>query len=232
METLVTLLLFLVSLSFLLKLSQGSTLQIFATAISMAVATVLSEPWAIEQSRTQIADWLANPALMQDTSVLLTLDVALLLSYYWLSVKQSTLSTRYPRLWAVLRWYPMLTGFVVCFSAQVALLFALPGVDFWLISILCALLCFVLIVGACYGLRYLLPEGELRAELGFLSAVVTALVGTISTVHGQTTATAVTTIDWTAMGFDTLLFITCALVGWLYYRWRTWRTARKQNLNP
>lgn len=227
METLVILLVVLVSISFILKLSHGDTLQVIATAAIAAVATLLLEPLAIEQSRTQIADWLANPTLMRDTSVLLTLDVALLLTYYWLSVKQSTIAIRWPRLWTILRYYPMLTGFVVCFSVQVALIFALPGVDFWLTTIMCALGIFVAIVVLSYGARWLLPETELRSEIGFLAAVATALVGTIATVHGQTFTAPEFTPDWHALGFDVLLALLLSLIGWAYYRFRLWRNRSK-----
>lgn len=43
-------------------------------------------PYAIQQSKTQIADWLADAQLMLDTSVVLTVEVALQMAFCMLAV--------------------------------------------------------------------------------------------------------------------------------------------------
>ena len=43
-------------------------------------------PYAIQQSKTQIADWLADVQLMLDTSVVLTVEVALQMAFCMLAV--------------------------------------------------------------------------------------------------------------------------------------------------
>lgn len=72
-----------VGLSTLLKLSLAAPRVRWAT-IALCVGFVgFALPWAVEQSKTQIEAWLANPDLMRDTAVVLSLDVALLLAYAW-----------------------------------------------------------------------------------------------------------------------------------------------------
>ena len=48
-----------------------------AIAVVATLFVGLMWPYAIQQSKTQIADWLANVQLMLDTSVVLTVEVAL-----------------------------------------------------------------------------------------------------------------------------------------------------------
>ena len=77
METAVIVLMVLVLFNFVLKLSFLHIRETMALAVVALLVVALSWPLAIEQSRTQIADWLNNQQQMLDTAVLLTIDTAL-----------------------------------------------------------------------------------------------------------------------------------------------------------
>ena len=81
METVVILIMFMVSLSFVLKLTFMRPWQMLAEAIILAFATISTTDIAISQSKIQISEWLQTPDLMLDLAVILTLDVALQIAF-------------------------------------------------------------------------------------------------------------------------------------------------------
>ena len=77
METVVLVLMILVCFNFMLKQTYRKLRSVLAISVICALFVGLMWSYAIEQSKTQIADWLANPALMLDTSVVLSVEVVL-----------------------------------------------------------------------------------------------------------------------------------------------------------
>lgn len=137
MQTLVFVLMLLVCFNFLLKQTYNKRWAVGITTLACALWTGLSWPYAILQSKTQIADWLANPALMLDTSVILSVEICMQLAFCLLAVHLMTGGT-VPRrtLWIYrfLRWFPGLLIFPVLFSGLVALIFSFPGTSFSLLA--------------------------------------------------------------------------------------------------
>lgn len=137
MQTLVFVLMLLVCFNFLLKQTYNKRWAVGITTLACALWTGLSWPYAILQSKTQIADWLANPALMLDTSVILSVEICMQLAFCLLAVHLMTGGT-VPRrtLWIYrfLRWFPGFLIFPVLFSGLVALIFSFPGTSFSLLA--------------------------------------------------------------------------------------------------
>ena len=71
MDTVVLVLMILTAFNFLLKQTFWKAMAVGILSIACALFAGLTWPYAIEQSKTQIADWLGNPSLMLDTSVFL-----------------------------------------------------------------------------------------------------------------------------------------------------------------
>lgn len=92
MDTIIWLLIILITLNFLLKQTFWTWKANLCTAIASAAFAMLMWRYAIQQSKTQIADWLNNPALMLDTSVILTAEVALQMAFCLLSVHVANMS--------------------------------------------------------------------------------------------------------------------------------------------
>ena len=137
MQTLVFVLMLLVCFNFLLKQTYNKRWAVGITTLACVLWTGLSWPYAILQSKTQIADWLANPALMLDTSVILSVEICMQLAFCLLAVHLMTGGT-VPRrtLWIYrfLRWFPGFLIFPVLFSGLVALIFSFPGTSFSLLA--------------------------------------------------------------------------------------------------
>lgn len=216
METVVVVLMILVCFNFMLKQTYRKQWSVATIAVVCALFVGLVRPYAIEQSKTQIADWLANPALMLDTSVILSLEVVLQMAFCMLAAHVLTTGPIKKRtLWAyrALRWFPGILIFPVLFSGLVYLIFSFPGVSFSLIAWSMAGGVLVLIPAGTLFLRWLLPEKELRLELLFLTNALTAILGIIATVNGRTAVVGISEVDWSALGGLIGLLILGGLIG-------------------
>lgn len=202
METLVQIIMVLVSFSFLLKLTCHKWYQVLLMTTVSALFTGLGWELAIEQSRSQIESWLSDPSLMLDTAVLLTADVFLQIAYVMSAVNMMTsgkVSGKTLLLYRILRWFPGLMFFPVLFSLLVSAIFSLPGVPFPAVSWGLAAAISIALPLMVRVLKLLLPEKELRLELLFLTSVLTGILGIIATVNGRTAAQGTGTVDLTAL---------------------------------
>ena len=122
METLVFVLMVLVCFNFLLKQTDCPYGITFAVAVACALFTGLIWPYAITQSKTQIASWLENPSLMLDTAVVLSIDVIVQMVYCILYVYVHIDRSRNKKkiwIYKILKLYPGLLIFPVLFSTLV-----------------------------------------------------------------------------------------------------------------
>ena len=221
MESVVLVMMILVCFNYILKQTYRKVYSIAFSAIVCALFVGLMWPYAIEQSKSQISDWLANSALMLDIAVILTLEVAVQMAFCVLSAHIQTSGKVKPiTIWVyrVLRWFPGVLIFPVLFSLLVSAIFALPGVSFSLIAWVLAAIVFIIIPLAAWGVKWLLPEKEIRLELLFLSNALIAILGVIATVNGQTAVAGISDVDWKALG-GVVSLLTCGLaLGIIAYR--------------
>ena len=77
METVVFVLMILVCFNFMLKQTYRKLRSVLVISVICALFVGLMWPYAIEQSKTQIVDWLANPELILDSSGVLCVYVFL-----------------------------------------------------------------------------------------------------------------------------------------------------------
>ena len=202
MYSLVVILMVLVCFNFVLKQSWHKWWSVLAHAAAAALFTGLMWPVAVRQSRSQIEAWLANPDLMLDTSVVITLEVILQISFCLLSVHLlSSGKLKSSTVWGyrILRWFPGVLIFGVLFSFLVYLIFAFPGVSFPLVAWSAAAVVFVVIAGGAWLMRWIFPDKESRLEMFFLTNALTGIVAVIATVNGQTAVAGVSEVDWRAL---------------------------------
>ena len=81
METVVMVMMIVVCFNYIVKQTFRKAYFVAVSAVVCALFVGLAWPWAIEQSKNQIAGWLADSALMLDMAVLLTLEVALQMTF-------------------------------------------------------------------------------------------------------------------------------------------------------
>lgn len=202
METVVLVIMILVGFNFVLKLTFHT---LYGKLILCAVAglfTALMWGVAVGQSKTQIADWLANPGLMLDTSVILTIDVFLQITFCVLMARKISQDSM-PK-WgnAMLQfslWFPGLLIFPVLFAMLVEEIFSFPGMDFATLAWITGGAVLIAGVSLAFGVKWLLPERELTLELMFLVNVLTAILGIVATVNGRTAVAGTSKVEWDSL---------------------------------
>lgn len=217
METVVVVLMILVSFNFLLKLTYCKLWTVAVVSVLTGLFTGFMWPLAIEQSKTQISDWLSNPSLMLDTSVILTIEVVLQMSYCMLATHLQTsgvVSKRTLFFYRCLRLFPGVLIFVVLFSVLVTLIFSFPGMSFSLLSWIMGCGVLILIPLGIWGVKIILPEKEVRLELLFLCNAIVAILGIIATVNGTTAVSGISEIDWGASLGLLLIVVAGTILGW------------------
>ena len=224
METVALIIMMIVSLSFVLKLTYHRFVGVAVLSAVVALSVAMNWDVAIEQSKTQIADWLADTELMLDIAVLLTVDVVIAMAFCMLQAQLSfgdKLSLTLRITYLILKWVPGLLIFPTMFSLLVYAIFALTGVDFATIAWALAALIFVLSIAAAYGIKYLLPETEVRIELTFLINALIAILGVIATVNGCTAVKGTSEVDWVALAGVVALLIAGGIAGYILYLHKT-----------
>lgn len=194
METVIILIMFMVGLSFVLKLTFMSPWQMLAEVVVLALATVSTTGIATSQSKIQISEWLQTPDLMLDLAVLLTLDVALQIAFCLYMISDPIrLKGRIVK--NILLFIPGLLIFPVSFYLLVQVIFSHAGMDFNNLSYTLGVAITVLIPLLVYGARYLLPEDSERLEVIFYINCIIGLLGIIATVNGRTATTGVNEVN-------------------------------------
>ena len=226
MDTVVLVLMLLTAFNFLLKQTFWKAIAVCIIAAICAAFAGLMWPYAIEQSKSQIANWLGNQPLMLDTSVVLSVEVCIQMAYAMLAVHVANDYPVKPRtivMYRFLRWFPGLLIFPVIFSGLVFLIFAFPGISFQTIAWSYAAFIPVVILCGRYLLLYLLPEKELRLELFFLTNALVAILGIVATVNGKTSAAGISEIDWKALSGVTAIALGGAALGFIWWNIRSKR---------
>lgn len=215
MEIAVIIIMLTVGFSFLLKLTFHKPIGQVVLSLAAAIFVVATTEAATTQSKTQIADWLAQPALMLDTSVWLTIDVAFQICFCILSAKN--LSVKLSRSESTVRqiclWFPGLLIFPTLFAAQTELIFSMTGVDFNLTGRCLAAAIAIGLPLAAFGFKYLLPETDIRLELIFMVNLLTAALGIVATVNGQTAAVGIDSVEWSALAGVVAIIVAGAVAG-------------------
>lgn len=230
MQTVVLVMMIVVCFNYLLKQTWRKPYFVVLSAAVCALFVGWAWPWAIEQSKNQIAGWLSDAALMLDLAVVLTLEVALQMTFCIVAAHIHSSGRVKPSvvwIYRILRWFPGLLVFPVLFSVLVAAIFALPGVSFpWVAWSLAAVVAVMIPLGR-WALKRLLPEKEIRLEVLFLSNALIAVLGVIATVNGRTAVAGNTAVDWPALGGVTAFVATGLLLGVAAFRIKLKRMNKK-----
>lgn len=218
MVIIIDILILFIVVNCLLKLSFWRGWQAAVFGVLCALFIVATYPYAILQSKTQLADYLENTAALKNMAVLVTLETVVCFAYC-IAVLQGA---RRQRWWMrLLKWYPSLLFFPVLFYLQTELIFGLPGMDFPTISYLFAGAIVVLVPLLRRFFRILLL-GEMRLEIHFLVSLFVCIIGLLTTVTGNVTYAAVRDpLNWKALGsaFGLFLILFLAGAGWSRIKW-------------
>ena len=230
MQAVVISLMILVMLSLTLKLGFYRQPSVWIMSALLMLFTGFSWPLAIGQSKSQIADWLSNPALMSDTAILLTIEVALQIAFCVLELGKghTCLTKKSTRLiQKLLHWFPGILFIPVFFSLSVAAIFHWPGVSFPLIAWSLAVAEGLLLPLTVLGMKRLLPEKEARLELLFMLNLLIAGLGIVATVNGRTAVEATDNVEWKALLTILALLLSGGVAGLLLHFFRPFAKRRE-----
>lgn len=219
METVVTLLMLMVALSFTLKLSFMRLPVMVAEAGVIALFTILSTGLAADQSKVQLMSWLQSPDLMRDIAVVLTIDVSMQIALcFYMACHRPTTGARIIK--NLLLYIPGLLTGPVSLCLLTVIMFSWTGVDFDTIGYCQAAAIVILIPAAATGLRQLLPDGPARLELIFYLNCIIAILGVISTVNGHPATVGVNDLNVASLLTCVALAVSGIAAGYLIHRRR------------
>ncbi len=198
------------------KLSFWKWWQVGIFSLVAAGFTASMYPFAIMQSKTQIADYLQNTEALQNMAILVTLESALCFGFCM--VYLGGLYGRKNLWWAkLLWWYPSLLIFPVLFYCLTELIFSLPGVPFTVTAYCLAGAVLVLLPALSWLMKYLVPEPEFRLEIHFLISLFVCILGLLSTVNGRTVYAAVNNpLNVKALIVAIVLFVILFMIGYIW----------------
>ena len=184
MEYVIGILLGFITLNFLLKIGfYESFYGILAAGLGCSLFVLAIWPWATEQSKTQIADFLASPERMQDAAVMITLESTVMFAFCFdcfAGLRQH--DTFFKRnLTRLLTYYPGILISVVLAYTLTQTIFAFPGTDFRTVAWCFATVTGVGVIGCGWFLKKFLGDNSLRLELLFITNLFIILLGIIAT---------------------------------------------------
>lgn len=217
METVVILMMILISVGFVLKLTFMRLWQMALESAVVALATVSAIDIATLQSKTQIAELLRTPDLMLDVAVILTIDVALQIAFC-ISQVANISGLKGMIFKNILLFIPGLLVFPMAFYLLVYLMFYFTGTDFYTVGYTLAVCLFILLPLLSIGLRYALPDKSSRLELLFYLNCILGMLGIVATVNGRTATVGVNELNMPALLSIIGIISTGSIIGFILYK--------------
>ena len=192
--------------------------------VVLGVTTWLMTGWAVEQSKTQIADLMTNETALQTLAIMVTLDAAVVLVYCLRRLNEDKHSGVWSRLWdALLEPYPVVLIVPSLFYLLTQAIFAATGVSFATTGLLFAAAVAILLPLLAQGIKRLLPEQDLRIEVLLLLVVFVCVIGLLITQHGRIIyAAKAQQTDWLQLAGVLALMLAVTAAGVLLHKWK-WR---------
>ena len=204
MQLIISILILFILINCVLKLSFWRIWQAALFGAVCGAFVIATYPYAILQSKTQLADYLQNTTALQNMAVIITLESVVCFAYC-IAVLRGWFGQQ-ERWWVKpLKWYPSLLVFPVLFYLQTELVFSFPGTSFSAISYAFA------------------------AAVVVLVSLFVCIIGLLTTVNGNVTYPAVDEpTNWRALGFAFGLFLVLFVLGALWNRIK-WIVLQKRN---
>lgn len=220
MEQIILILMLFIVINSAFKLSFWKWWQAGIYSLLAALFTILACPYAILQSKTQIADYLQNTEALQNMAIIITLESAVCFSFC-VTYLRGLFGKKNPWWAMVLWWYPSLLLFPVLFYCLTELIFTFVGVPFSTVSYIMAVVVLAALPLLAKLVKYLIPESDLRLEVHFLVSLFICMLGLLTTVNGKTVYAAVDEpINWNAVALSVVLFVGLFLIGFVWNRFK------------
>lgn len=233
MELIIHILMLFITVNCIFKLSFWKLWQVGVYSLVTGIFVAGTWQYAILQSKTQIADYLENTVALQDMAIIITLESAVCFAYCVAFLRG--MYGKKNRWWVeILKWYPSLLLFPVLFYCLTEAIFTLVGTSFETTAYSLAAFVVVALPLLSRGVKYLVPEQELRLEIYFLISLFVCILGLLTTVNGKTTYAATEeSFNGQALALSAGLFAATFLLGffWNKVKWPLLqrRKSKKEN---
>lgn len=218
MELIVLVIMFFTALTFMVKLSFHGIRVVVLHGLFFGAFVLMSGAYAPLQSKTQLADFLANPSLMQDLSVWICVESLLGIAFCLLYLRHITGESQ--RLLKYLHAFPGFLMLPMLFYLLTQSIFLFPGVDFQFITYTAAVAVLMLTILLALGIKWLVPEEGIRLEIIFISWVFTFTLSMVATVNGRTQIIASNELYLPALFAIIALALLMFALGWGWYHIR------------
>ncbi len=216
MEQIIFILMAFIVVNSSFKLSFWKWWQVGLFSLIAAVSVVAMCPYAILQSKTQIADYLQNTEALQDMAILVTMESAICFGFC-VTYLRGLYGKKNPWWAYLLWWYPGLLLFPVLFYVLTELIFLMTGVSFSVTAYVLAGVVLVALPLFSKLVAWLVPELDLRIEVHFLISLFICILGLLSTENGRTVYTPVDEpVNWDAVLLSLALFAVCFAIGFVW----------------
>lgn len=218
MEQVLFVLMLFIVINNAVKLSFWKWWQVGLFSLIAAASVVVMYPYAILQSKTQIADYLQNIGALQNMAILVTAESAIGFGFC-VAYLRGVYGKKKPWWRQLLWWYPGLLLFPVLFYVLTEFIFLMTGVSFTTTTYVIAATVLVLLPLIAKVMAWFVPESDLRIELHFLISLFICILGLLSTVNGQTVYTPQEEpINWNAVLLSLVLFAVLFTLGFAWNR--------------
>lgn len=222
METVIVLMMTLISLGFIIKLTfMRIPLMVLEVAL-ISLAVIQTSDFAAEQSKTQIAEWLQTPDLMLDIAVLLTVDIALHIAFCF-AMAGNQHNLREKILGNILLYIPGLLILPTAFLVATYMMFSLTGYDFDILGYILGGAMLIILPLFALGTKYLLPDRSSRLELIFYLNCIVGMLGIIATVNGRTTTAGTNELNLPALLTILVILVIGYVTGLILYNHKSLR---------
>lgn len=222
MDYLFLALLLFILLNVVLKFSFQKWWEALVYAVFLGLFLWLTWEPAANQSKTQWLTWLHTSEVLQDVSVLVTLETLIIFGFAFVRL-QSFLGIKM-KAWIrkPLYYYPPLLAFPALFYLLTQLFFNLTGVDFAKITYWTIVVVVIFVPLLAWGLKKLLPEDDLRLEILFITNLFVCLIGLIATASAETVYTPQRgqKVEWGSVAIAAIIFLLLLMSGYLISRYR------------
>jgi len=188
-----------------------------ALVLAIAGGMLLAGEAASRTSLAEVGRWISEPQRRLDLSALLLLE-ALLFGSHAVAIAQEKTGF----LWRVAGGLPPPSLLITLFFGQVAAMLAVDGLDYGLVSWVCAIAFGMLFAAGARLLRRVLPDRLMRSGLRIVLHTAQAGVGFWLARPAQALPADPAPAMWGRLGVVAAVVFGLMALGWLWQRRSTW----------
>ncbi|MCD8210802.1 MAG: hypothetical protein LUC37_04575 [Prevotella sp.] len=214
MQTVIYALVAFIFIACAFKLSMWKLWQTLVYSFILFLFILLSQRYAILQSKTQILSFLQSTKALENMAIIVTLDSVFGFSFVAMCFNYNDKALKNKWYRKLLFYFPPLLIFPASFLILTQVIFSFVGVDFSLTTITIALIESILLPLLSFGIKKLFPVNDARLEMLLILTCFLTVLGLIATSSGKMVyANKANPIDPSMIVFSLITFAIMFLLG-------------------